>query len=96
MTVFLFVFQTAVYKNSNICYILSGNLFYNGLYFYFDAVEMFSGNYRRTFIRTIIDKCAAWNFKPDAAGLFYYGAATVSYTHLDVYKRQESRTTATM
>lgn len=37
---------------------------------------MFSDNYDGTFIGTT-DKCNARNFKPDAAGLFYYGAAKI-------------------
>ena len=37
---------------------------------------MFSDNYDGTFIGTT-DKCNAKNFKPDAAGLFYYGAVKI-------------------
>ena len=34
----LFMFQTAVDKNSNLCFVISGNLFCDGLYFYYNAV----------------------------------------------------------
>ena len=37
-TLFMFVFQTAVDKNSNLCFVISGNLFCDGLYFYYNAV----------------------------------------------------------
>lgn len=35
---YVFVFQTAVDKNSNLCFVISGNLFCDGLYFYYNAV----------------------------------------------------------